>query len=90
MVAEDSPVVEVDVLKPLINDNCVDITKEGTGKLYKEILQQGQTGPAAQPGDGCEVYVHYIGSLPDGTIFDRSDTRGRPFDFVLGEGTFEN
>jgi len=86
MVTDEVPPAEQDLLAPLINDKCVDISKEGdTGKLYIELL--GEDDPTAErPGDGCEVFVHYIGTLPDGTEFDRSDKRGKPFTFMLGEG----
>lgn len=75
-----------EILKPLINEKCVDVSKETNGKVYKEVLEAGDTAPGSQATDGCEVSVHYIGSLPDGTIFDRSDTRGKPFSFIIGEG----
>lgn len=35
---------------------------------------------------GSHVYVHYTGTLTDGTVFDSSYTRGQPIDFVLGTG----
>jgi FKBP-type peptidyl-prolyl cis-trans isomerase len=38
----------------------------------------------AQNGD--IVDVHYTGTLVDGTVFDSSITRGRPFSFTLGAG----
>jgi peptidylprolyl isomerase len=41
-------------------------------------------------GDGAEadqiLTVHYIGYLPDGTVFDQSWDRGEPFTFQLGVG----
>lgn len=86
MVAEDVVSDNSEILKPLINEKCVDVSKETNGKVYKEILEAGDTTPGSQPTDGCEVSVNYIGSLPDGTIFDRSDTRGKPFSFIVGEG----
>ncbi|TME00251.1 MAG: FKBP-type peptidyl-prolyl cis-trans isomerase [Chloroflexi bacterium] len=42
------------------------------------------TGPEAVPGR--TVSVHYVGTLPDGTRFDASRDRGRPFSFLLGRG----
>ena len=41
-------------------------------------------------GDGAAndqiLTVHYIGYLPDGTVFDQSWQRGQPFTFQLGVG----
>lgn len=42
------------------------------------------SGVAAKPGD--TITVHYIGVLPDGTLFDSSRDRGTPFSFTLGTG----
>lgn len=48
-----------------------------------EILQPGS---GAQAEAGHQVSVHYTGWLTDGTKFDSSVDRGRPFDFPLGGG----
>jgi FKBP-type peptidyl-prolyl cis-trans isomerase len=48
-----------------------------------EELQIG-TGPAAKAGDRVEV--HYTGTLTNGSKFDSSRDRGRPFSFALGAG----
>ena len=42
------------------------------------------TGPEAKAGD--TVSVHYVGTLQDGTKFDSSRDRGKPFSFALGRG----
>src|SRR5437763_1687422 len=51
--------------------------------LTKEDTREG-TGSAAAKGDAVEV--HYTGWLKDGTKFDSSKDRGRPFSFTLGAG----
>jgi len=38
------------------------------------------------PKKGQRVNVHYTGTLLDGTQFDSSVSRGRPFTFTLGVG----
>lgn len=51
--------------------------------LKYEVLASGN-GRAAQNGD--TAVVHYTGWLEDGTKFDSSVDRGRPFEFVVGQG----
>nr|QBH73891.1 fk506-binding protein [Isotomurus palustris] len=77
--------------------NSVDISPEGKkGLLYKEVVKEG-VGTPFEPNDpetwmtlkacsGTEVFVHYVGTLTDGTEFDRSNRSGDPFSFVLGDG----
>lgn len=55
----------------------------GATELEITDLQQG-TGPEAVAGK--HVDVHYTGWLTDGTKFDSSLDRGRPFSFQLGAG----
>jgi peptidylprolyl isomerase len=43
-------------------------------------------GDGASPRQGQTVVVHYTGWLTDGTKFDSSVDRGKPFEFVLGAG----
>src|SRR5437870_1336694 len=43
-------------------------------------------GGGAEAKAGKTVEVHYTGTLKDGTKFDSSHDRGRPFAFQLGAG----
>lgn len=48
------------------------------------IVEDFVLGTGETATDGSEVKVHYTGYLLDGTTFDSSVTRNRPFDFPLG------
>ena len=53
-----------------------------TGLKYSdEVIGTGQ-----RPKTGEKVQVHYTGTLEDGTKFDSSHDRNRPFEFTLGTG----
>ena len=43
-------------------------------------------GTGESPQAGRQVTVHYTGWLEDGTKFDSSIDRGKPFQFVIGTG----
>ncbi|MCK4307324.1 FKBP-type peptidyl-prolyl cis-trans isomerase [candidate division WOR-3 bacterium] len=43
-------------------------------------------GTGASPTIGSRVSVHYTGWLEDGTMFDSSKKRDKPFIFTLGQG----
>jgi FKBP-type peptidyl-prolyl cis-trans isomerase FkpA len=45
-----------------------------------------QVGNGTVAAKGQKVSVHYTGWLTDGTKFDSSKDRGRPFEFALGAG----
>ena len=57
----------------------------GDGGVCKEILRASPDG-AGYPPHGARVWVHYIGRLADGTMFDSSRGRGQPLEFKLGVG----
>ena len=52
-------------------------------RLMKSVKRSGSGG---FPGPGDEVSVHYVGTLEDGTVFDSSRRRRKPFKFTLGQG----
>lgn len=62
-----------------VADNLV--TTE-SGLQYVELVE----GTGAIPQTGQTVVVHYVGTLEDGTQFDSSRDRNRPFSFRLGTG----
>ncbi|KAK7075713.1 FK506-binding protein 5, partial [Halocaridina rubra] len=61
----------------------VDLTPDKDGGVLKEILRvgEGEEGPL----QGDKVFVHYVGTLEDGTKFDSSRDRGDKFSFTLGK-----
>jgi FKBP-type peptidyl-prolyl cis-trans isomerase len=60
---------------------------QATQRLPSGITIEDFTLGAGEPAAaGAEVEVHYTGYLTDGTVFDTSRKRGRPFGFELGAG----
>ncbi|NEP17940.1 MAG: FKBP-type peptidyl-prolyl cis-trans isomerase [Leptolyngbya sp. SIO4C1] len=53
-----------------------------SGLKYVEL----EEGTGAMPQTGQTVYVHYTGTLEDGTKFDSSRDRNQPFAFRVGTG----
>ncbi|CAH3937676.1 unnamed protein product [Pieris brassicae] len=66
-------------------DEGIDITKAGDRGVLKRIIKEGEGTDT--PGAGCQVTVHYTGTLLDGSKFDSSKDRNEPFEFNLGKGT---
>ncbi len=68
------------VTDPMADGNNIVTTDSG---LKYEVIAEGD---GAQPKPSDRVFVHYVGTLEDGTKFDSSRDRGRPFDFTIGQG----
>ena len=58
--------------------------KERTTASGLKIIDVAAGDGLSKAGD--TVWVHYTGTLENGTKFDSSVDRGEPFSFVLGEG----
>ncbi len=61
-------------------DVAPEFTTTASGLKYAITVH----GTGAQPHAGQVVLVQYVGSLPDGTEFDRTKPAGPPFAFTLG------
>ncbi len=59
-----------------------DVVTTPSGLKYIDLKE----GYGAIPKKGQTVVVHYTGTLEDGTKFDSSRDRNRPFSFKLGAG----
>lgn len=62
----------------------IDVTDAKDGGVLKEIIKAGSGWETPAAGD--KVFVHYVGKLEDGTVFDSSRDRGSTFSFTLGQG----
>lgn len=58
------------------------LTTTDSGLQYVDLT----AGDGASPEKGQTVEVHYTGTLEDGTKFDSSRDRNRPFKFKIGVG----
>jgi len=66
--------------------SSIDVSIAQDGGILKEILVEAPTDAAGPPPDGTIVTAHYTGTLTDGTKFDSSVDRGKPFEFTIGQG----
>ncbi|MBD2020804.1 FKBP-type peptidyl-prolyl cis-trans isomerase [Leptolyngbya sp. FACHB-36] len=78
--SETTPTLIAETPKPPSGDKKVITTPSGL--KYVELVE----GTGASPQPGQKVVVHYTGTLEDGTKFDSSRDRNRPFDFKIGVG----
>jgi len=80
----ENPTSQADKDKNLIIqyalDNKLDAKSTPSG-IYYVIEKEGEGD--AHPDMNSMVKAHYHGSLLDGTVFDSSVDKGRPFDFQL-------
>ena len=66
------------ISEPVVGE---EITTESGLKYIDDVLGAGEL-----PKVGDKVKVHYTGTLEDGTKFDSSHDRNKPFEFSLGLG----
>lgn len=69
-------------LQDYILANGITVQPTESGLYFIETVK----GTGKQPKHGDRVSVHYLGTLLDGTKFDASYDRNKPFDFLLGMG----
>lgn len=50
------------------------------------VITDNLIGSGLEPSKGALVFTHYEGFLEDGTKFDSSIDKGKPFQFVFGVG----
>ncbi|CAE7420641.1 FKBP65, partial [Symbiodinium necroappetens] len=55
----------------------------GDGSVMKSIVEEG-VDPAVFPVFGDDCVTHFVGTLPDGSIFNDTTKRDQPFKFRLG------
>ncbi|CAK9000614.1 unnamed protein product [Durusdinium trenchii] len=69
------------------DDSDMDMPSGLPEGVEKEIITDAPAGNYKQPKSGDEVTVHYVGTLAsDGSQFDSSRSREKPFNFTLGKG----
>jgi FKBP-type peptidyl-prolyl cis-trans isomerase len=73
---------EMSLLNKYLKDKKITAKPTASGIYYIEKVKG--TGTRAMAGK--TVSVHYTGTLLNGTKFDSSRDRNKPYDFVLGQG----
>ncbi|XP_002164353.2 peptidyl-prolyl cis-trans isomerase FKBP5 [Hydra vulgaris] len=62
-----------------------DITPKKDGGILKKIIKCGEG--EEKPFEGCKAYVHYVGKLSNGEVFDSSRDKGEVFSFIVGRNS---
>jgi FKBP-type peptidyl-prolyl cis-trans isomerase len=83
---EPMPAKPMEKLEPYVQGpDAIDISPDKDGGVLKEIRRAGVGDESPRIGD--KVFVHYVGTLTDGSKFDSSRDRGQQFEFSLGTGS---
>jgi peptidylprolyl isomerase len=68
-------------------EGFVDVSVAQDGGVMKKILVAAPEGARGPPPNGSQVTAHYTGTLAsDGSQFDSSRDRGKPFVFTIAKG----
>ena len=73
---------ETNLMQKYLKDHNINAKPTATGLIYVEKVK----GTGAKAVAGKTVKVHYTGTLLNGTKFDSSRDRNKPYDFPLGQG----
>ena len=83
MLAASAEQVETDIeiIEAFLKEN--NITAQSTESGLRYVIDVEGTGNYPEPGQ--KVFVHYTGTLLDGTKFDSSYDKNQPLDFAIGQ-----
>ncbi len=82
ITSPNEPAQIVEDVPSLVAETPQETVTTPSGLQYVVLAE----GSGASPQAGQQVTVHYTGTLEDGSKFDSSRDRGRPFQFKIGVG----